>query len=259
MKDLFKELEDLRGINPCGIYCLTINNKNYIGSSKNIKKRLRRHRTLLRNNLHDNKYLQNLYNKYKSCEYKIIEEFDKNITTKELRVKEKEYIQLTNDTVNFGDPVLGIGGYHEKPVYQYSVEGTLIKKWQSAIIASRNLNIPYAGIHSCANPNVVKHKSSSGFIWSYIKLDNIEYINNTGSNLEKKSVTLYYLDGSFYRTFKSLSDSARYIAKIIDYEYDWKHLRSTIFYAIKSPKTRKVRGLYIASYKCVSNILNESI
>ena len=136
MKDLFKQLEELRGKNPCGIYLLRINNKNYIGSSKNIKKRLRRHRTLLRNNKHDNNYLQNLYNKYRTCEYKIIEELDKNLTTKEIRVKEKEYIKLTNNTVNFDDPVIGIGGYHEKKVYQYTKEGILVKEWQSATIAA---------------------------------------------------------------------------------------------------------------------------
>lgn len=44
-----------------GIYCLInlSNNKRYIGSSKNIYSRLLKHRSLLRNNKHENSKLQN--------------------------------------------------------------------------------------------------------------------------------------------------------------------------------------------------------
>lgn len=49
-----------------GIYKITntINNKFYIGSSNNIKKRWNRHKMDLRNNKHKNTLLQNSYNKY---------------------------------------------------------------------------------------------------------------------------------------------------------------------------------------------------
>ena len=49
-----------------GIYCIenTINNKKYIGSSKNVFKRKNRHFGDLRNNIHPNKKLQASYNKY---------------------------------------------------------------------------------------------------------------------------------------------------------------------------------------------------
>lgn len=49
-----------------GIYCIenTINNKKYIGQSVNIKDRWRRHKSELKNNIHDNDYLQKAWNKY---------------------------------------------------------------------------------------------------------------------------------------------------------------------------------------------------
>lgn len=49
-----------------GIYkILNIKNgKFYIGSSNNIKVRWSQHKTLLKNNKHENKYLQNAWNKY---------------------------------------------------------------------------------------------------------------------------------------------------------------------------------------------------
>ncbi len=50
----------------CGIYKITntITGNFYIGSSKNIDARWRDHKKRLRNNKHENKYLQNSWNKY---------------------------------------------------------------------------------------------------------------------------------------------------------------------------------------------------
>lgn len=47
------------------------NKKVYIGSSNNIKRRCHRHMTDLRCNRHDNKYLQNAFNKYGKNDFKI--------------------------------------------------------------------------------------------------------------------------------------------------------------------------------------------
>ena len=85
-------------------------------------------------------------------------------------------------------------------------------------------------------------------MWSYVKLTNINYTNNTGSNLEKKPVSLYTLDGKFYKTFSSLSDCAKHVAKIINYTGDWKIIRSNIAYTLQKPTTRKVRQKYKISY-----------
>jgi hypothetical protein len=51
---------------PCGVYCIknTITNKVYIGSSLNIKSRLKTHIFSLKNNKHHSLKLQRSYNKY---------------------------------------------------------------------------------------------------------------------------------------------------------------------------------------------------
>lgn len=61
----------------CGIYKITCleNNKIYIGSSKNIKERLKQHIKLLKSNTHPNQYLQSSFNKFeiKNFKFDIVE------------------------------------------------------------------------------------------------------------------------------------------------------------------------------------------
>jgi hypothetical protein len=248
MIDLFKRLDELRGKDPCGIYHLKINNKSYIGSSYNIKKRLRRHRFMLKGNRHDNKHLQNLYNKYQTCEYEILELCNNTINNLELRKLEKSWIEKFNNNINLDCPVKGIGGTNEKPIYQYSKQGSLIKLWPSAMIAARELNIHFAPIHACANPNVKQSKSAYGYVWSYEPLINYKYECNTGSNLQTREVHLYLKEGAYVQSFKSLSDCARYIADDINYKGNWKTIRTNIAYVLQKPLTRNVRKKYKASY-----------
>jgi len=47
----------------CGIYEIVLNDKNYIGSAKDIKDRIRRHLSELRRNKHGNPKMQHAYNK----------------------------------------------------------------------------------------------------------------------------------------------------------------------------------------------------
>ena len=72
-----------------GIYAIKniINDKIYIGSSKNLHKRIDDYKYNLRHNKHRNQYLQNAWNKYgeKSFEFNIIEEcLEENLILKEL-------------------------------------------------------------------------------------------------------------------------------------------------------------------------------
>lgn len=63
----------MKDLNCCGIYKIinVINNKYYIGSSFNIKKRIRKHFELLKRNKHHSTHLQNAYNKYGKNVFKI--------------------------------------------------------------------------------------------------------------------------------------------------------------------------------------------
>lgn len=90
MFDLNGSFNNLRGQIICGIYRIVINNKSYVGSSLDIKKRLRQHRRELRRDIHDNNYLQNLYNKYGTATYEILEKCSISIKNIDLRKKEQE-------------------------------------------------------------------------------------------------------------------------------------------------------------------------
>ena len=68
--------------NQCGIYQLTINNKNYIGSAKNIGIRLSKHLLDLERGNHHSIYLQRAWNKYQTINVEIIE-FCNNLIEKE--------------------------------------------------------------------------------------------------------------------------------------------------------------------------------
>jgi len=76
-----------------GIYKIEnkINGKVYIGSSKNVGKRLKEHQRLLNRNKHLNDYIQDDWNKYgkDAFEFNIIEELD---NLNELFTKERFYI-----------------------------------------------------------------------------------------------------------------------------------------------------------------------
>lgn len=102
-----KQDEELPRIS--GIYGIRnlINNKIYIGSSKNIYNRVKRHKNLLKNNTHDNTYIQRSYNKYglNNFIFFIIEECD----ISELLEREDYHIKYNNSLV-------GNNGYNLKQI-----------------------------------------------------------------------------------------------------------------------------------------------
>lgn len=99
-----------------GVYKIlnTINGKFYIGSSINIEKRFKQHRAELNKGTHNNKYLQNAWNKYgaNNFEFIIVECVD-NLEI--LRDRETYYIQKTqcaNHNIGYNllnDTNIGLG------------------------------------------------------------------------------------------------------------------------------------------------------
>lgn len=82
--------------NISGIYCIRnlINNKIYVGSSRDIKLRIRTHRNKLKGQKHPNLYLQDSYNKYgiENLDVSILEIVDVN----QLAEREQFYIDFYN-------------------------------------------------------------------------------------------------------------------------------------------------------------------
>lgn len=85
-----------------GIYRIvnTINGKEYIGSSKNLYKREKKHMHYLAKNKHDNKYLQNAYNLHghEAFLFEIIEECseDELILKEQAQINTRDFEQLYN-------------------------------------------------------------------------------------------------------------------------------------------------------------------
>ena len=79
-----------------GIYCIenTVNNKKYVGKSIDIHKRFIKHKSQLRNNNHENPYMQRQWNKYGEDSFKfyILEQCEKD----EMDKKEAEWIAKLN-------------------------------------------------------------------------------------------------------------------------------------------------------------------
>lgn len=98
-----------------GIYCISnnINNKCYIGSSKNIKLRKGGHISRLRNNRHPNQHLQNSWNKYGQDNFifEILEQLPKECTTEELLAREQYYLDTLKPEYNILKIAGSIEGY----------------------------------------------------------------------------------------------------------------------------------------------------
>lgn len=88
-----------------GIYEIRniINNKIYIGSANNIKKRFTRHKRQLKKGIHHNVYLQRSYDKYgkENFTYNIIEETEE-LPQHDLFALEQLYIDNTPNKYNIG-------------------------------------------------------------------------------------------------------------------------------------------------------------
>lgn len=95
-----------------GIYCIFSNidkNKIYIGSAKNITTRIKRHLSELKNNKHNNKKMQNYFNKHS------LDNFNYRVlvlcSEEELIVKEQFYLDFLKPYFNVLKKAYSLEGY----------------------------------------------------------------------------------------------------------------------------------------------------
>lgn len=96
----------------------SINNKIYVGSAKNIKKRWSAHKSDLNKNKHHNKHLQNAWNKY-GINVFIFEIIEELTDVSLLIIKEQYYIDTLNPIYNHC-PIAGncLGRIHSEETKQ---------------------------------------------------------------------------------------------------------------------------------------------
>lgn len=207
MKKIEKTLE-----NVCGIYKIInlINGKFYIGSSKNLRNRLWKHRSLLRHNKHHNPHLQNSWDKYgeDNFDYCILEVCDEKCQYE----REQYYIDSCHPEYNIAE-IVELPSYSEesrkkhsntrkrmfsegilKPsgcttIYAYDLNGNFIKAFLSIAQASRELNI---NRHQISKNLSGQQKRCHIYMFSYDKIQNMPAYRKT-KNVEKqyKKIRVY--------------------------------------------------------------------
>lgn len=200
-----------------GIYCIIniINNHRYVGSAKNIRQRLWKHRTLLRHQKHENRYLQNAWNKYgeNNFDFYVLESCEENI----LLEREQYYVNLLNPEYNLMKEVLRpqlseesrkklsqtrkakiasgeIKKTHNRHIFQYDLEGNFIAEYESIREAARVVNTVVSSIHRCLNGT---YGQAKGYQWKYDKLETVnKFIKNTSKPY--RSIYKVYNDQESY-------------------------------------------------------------
>lgn len=217
-----------------GIYCLRnkVNNKKYVGSSKNMYSRLHKHRCLLKKNKHENHYLQNAINKYSldsfevsilefvkvgelltkeqfyvdylQPEYNIIKKVIRNTPTRESIEKAKATRKLRQQQGLYGCPSCN-------KIYEHDLEGNVIRDYKSLNEAASVLKI-----HVCSIISVLKGKykqvKGKRFSYSGEKLEYFEKsINGKAHTSLGKSVTIKDTFTNDIHLFSSYEKAAKFM------------------------------------------------
>lgn len=123
--------------NKKGIYKICLEDKCYVGSSKNLYDRLAVHLSHLRSNVHHSKYMQRCFNKYGEDKFNIdIIETYESISIEELREKELFFINSLNSVFNSTTPIY----YEHSEEMKHKISETLKRKYKSGEIIHHNLN-----------------------------------------------------------------------------------------------------------------------
>lgn len=218
-----------------GIYCIvnTDNQKKYVGSSKNIYQRLQKHRAYLRKNMHENKKLQNSWNKHgeDSFQYFILELCPEeqllereqfhidtmkpwyNITleVQRLKMSEESRVKMSKSRKE-GFKRGTVKLYQEKPIHQYTLDGQYIQSFKSIKEASKKTKVT----RSCINRFLEGlYKKGGNFLWSLTKEDCLPPYQKAPHNMDKIKKPINVIDVIAHTTtpYDSLTDFCNAIGK----------------------------------------------
>jgi hypothetical protein len=189
-----------------------------------------------------------------------------NFNKELLNALEKHYIRLYN-TYNNGLNLSAGGSMTKKGpackrVYQYTLGGELIKGYKGSIVADKITGVSSKAIGACARG---KSKSAGGFIWAYLKA------NNIGAYSYKfRKVFQYDLDGNFVREFADVDDACKLYSldrnavmkvcsqeKCVLAEFQWRYYYRNKIRRTAGPHGRKVyqlstEGCLLNTYESVA-------
>lgn len=277
--------------NRTGIYIFYCNEHSYIGSAKNLKRRLNEHKKTMMSYSHHNHTIQNCYNKYgiDAFSFEILEYCEQDV----LIEREAFYIKLLKPDMNhILDPVNIVRDetykqrlskskkrYFEthrpvniKEVHQYSLSGDYIKSFSSITDAAKSIGVGVTAIAACCNNRV---KTAYKFRWSFNKYDKLpELIKNIKTNSiyqldsDKKLVAIWYKYSDISNQLKITSHTIqKYLDKDILYKNSYwtstepedKCISSTLNPTLKEPlfPNNTSNSLKIYQYDLDGNFVKE--
>ncbi len=133
----------MKNLSISGIYCIenTFNHKKYIGSSKDIGRRIKRHFDYLKTNYHPNKHLQASYNKYTITGFKfyVLEECQEDM----LFTREQEYLNNQDWQFLYNQTKIAGGGgsdLQKIPLLLLDLKGNIVKEFDCGLDIDKFLN-----------------------------------------------------------------------------------------------------------------------
>jgi arabinose-5-phosphate isomerase len=191
-----------------GIYSIKnlINNKRYIGQSKNIFRRWNEHLNDIYANKHRNKYLENSFYKYgfENFEFEILEKSEET-SLDELEIQYIDRFKTHSEGYN-----LNKGGNNRennnKKIIIYDRNGDFVKIYNSIKEVSEKLNIGREDISDILR-NKNGRKSLKGHMFRYYTEDYPNKIKPY-KNLKYKKIDCFDLNGNFIATFDRIKRAA---------------------------------------------------
>jgi len=193
------------------------NGKVYIGSSKNIFTRWKRHLSNLKNKNHPNSHLQSSFNKYgiNNFSFEILEETNELIKREQFYIDNEVKNLLYNKSFIAGS---GGGDSTSTPVYILNLEGYIIKQCNSGVEAATFLKLKLLDYKHINTPRISRKKYrvvTPDFYFNYKKIIK-EWPNYSNFTEFKKqeSKTPKYITTKDSK--KILHFSQKTIAKLLD-------------------------------------------
>jgi group I intron endonuclease len=252
------------------IYC-SLNNKYYVGYSKNLKKRIGQHKLRLKKNIHQNIFLQRAYNKYgkDAFEFDILENCEEQFLCSlehywcnMLNTHNKKYgyniLPTHPNKINSGhslETILKMKNAtkicehrenRRKKIIIYSLNGEFIEIVNSILEAANKLNTNTGNIvHGLKS----KSKCVSNHLIALYKKDTRmlikPYIKSTGHQVFLKVLVdenvKYYK--SFREAAKDIAISRSYITKYLDTNIPYKRSlthKNILFFSLTKKEYQKI-------------------
>lgn len=164
MKEIWKDIKETNGI-------YQVSNKGRVKKEKRILNQFNNgngymYVSILVNNVFKNKRVSRLVAQEfveNPNQYTFVNHIDEN--RKNNNVNNLEWCSIKYNN-NYGNRIEKYKKARYKPINQYNINGTFVKRWNSIKEIAQKLNISQSGIVNCAKG---KFKQFKGYIWEYAK------------------------------------------------------------------------------------------